>query len=152
MIIIRAMEQGDVDQVMVIERAVVEFPWTPSIYSDCIKVGYSCWVLEDNKEILGYGLLSMAANEAHILNLCIKPSRQRQGLGLRMMKYLIEEAKKLNARSVYLEVRVSNLGALELYKHLGFLQIGRRQGYYPAKDGREDALVLELSLKPKPTQ
>lgn len=144
MTIIRAMEQRDIDGVMAIETVVCDFPWTYSIFSDCIKVGYSCWVLEDEGEIVGYGLLSVAANEAHILNLCIKPEKQRQGLGRRMMEHLIEQAKKLMTHSVYLEVRVSNHGAFDLYQKLGFSVIGHRKDYYPHMDGREDALVLEL--------
>lgn len=147
MIVLREMQQSDVEGVMVIEYEVVEFPWTPSIFSDCIKVGYSCWVLDDSSEIVGYGLLSMSGMEAHILNICIKGARQRQGLGLRMMKHMVDEARKLNADSVFLEVRVSNHGAFRLYKGLGFKVIGRRKDYYPAHDGREDALVLEYSYR-----
>lgn len=144
MTIIRAMQQKDIEGVMAIEEVVCDFPWTYSIFSDCMKVGYSCWALEDQEEIVGYGLLSVAANEGHILNLCIKPERQRQGLGRRMMQHLIEQAKKLEAQSVYLEVRVSNHGAFDLYQKLGFSVIGHRKDYYPHIDGREDALVLEL--------
>lgn len=146
MIELRAMREEDVDGVMAIENVVCEFPWTPNIFVDCIKVGYSCWVLEENGVILGYGLLSANADEAHILNLCIKPERQGEGLGKRMMLNLMEQAKALQAESVYLEVRVSNIVAFELYKKLGFLVVGHRQGYYPAKDGREDAIVLSTSL------
>jgi [ribosomal protein S18]-alanine N-acetyltransferase len=147
MIILRKMQQEDVDGVMAIENVVCEFPWTASIFSDCIKVGYSCWVLDDQKEIVGYGLLSVAAEEAHILNICIRPENQRQGLGLRMMKHLIKQSRYLNSNSVYLEVRVSNHGAYDLYRKLGFIQTSERKDYYPAKGGREDALVLTLSLK-----
>ncbi len=155
MIIIREMRQADVESVMAIETVVCEFPWTYGIYSDCIKVGYSCWVLEDEgghePEIVGYGLFSMAANEAHILQLCIKPDRQRQGLGRRMMKHLLETAKNSGASSVYLEVRLSNHGAFDLYQSLGFTVIGHRKDYYPATNGREDAIVLELSFKEHPS-
>lgn len=151
-VIIRRMEQRDVEGVMKIELEVVEFPWTASIFSDCIKVGYSCWVLEDNNEIIGYSLMSMSGVEAHILNICITGKRQRQGLGLRMMKHLIEESKMLQAESIFLEVRVSNHGAYKLYRDLGFEEVGKRQDYYPApNDTREDALVLSL-LHKKPMQ
>jgi ribosomal-protein-alanine N-acetyltransferase len=147
MIIIRKMQQTDVESVMVIEQEVVDFPWTYSIFSDCIKVGYGCWVLEEEEEMLGYGLLSIAASEGHILNLVIKPDRQHQGLGRRLLMHLIEQAKILNATSVYLEVRRSNEFAYDLYIKTGFIVIGERKDYYPALEGREDALVLELSLK-----
>lgn len=147
MIIIRKMQQADVESVMGIEQEVVDFPWTYSIFSDCIKVGYGCWVLEDEEEVVGYGLLSVAAAEGHILNLVIKPDRQHQGLGRRLLMHLVEQAKKLNTKSVYLEVRRSNDIAYDLYIKTGFIVIGERKDYYPALDGREDALVLELSFK-----
>ena len=128
MIIIRKMQQADVESVMGIEQEVVDFPWTYSIFS-------------------GYGLLSVAAAEGHILNLVIKPDRHHQGLGRRLLMHLIEQAKTLKAMSVYLEVRRSNEIAYDLYIKTGFIVIGERKDYYPALDGREDALVLELSFK-----
>ena len=146
MIILRAMQQEDVEGVMLIENEVVEFPWTASIFSDCIKVGYSCWVLDEEGKILGYGLLSVSASEAHVLNICIKGIRQHQGLGKRMMKHLIKQGRFLRAESVYLEVRVSNANAIDLYQKLGFVRVGERKDYYPAKEGREDALVYSLNL------
>ena len=147
MIIIRKMQQEDVDGVMAIENVVCEFPWTASIFSDCIKVGYGCWVVEDETTIAGYGLVSISGEEGHILNVCIKPEYQRKGLGLRLMKHLVQQCRYSKAASVYLEVRLSNLGAQDLYKKLGFLQISERKDYYPHKDGREDALVLSKDLR-----
>jgi len=149
MIVIRPMQQDDVDGVMEIENVVCEFPWTASIFSDCIKVGYGCWVLSENNQVVGYGLLSISDGEGHILNLCIKPSHQRLGLGRRMMEHLIKQGKFLGADSIFLEVRVSNQGAFDLYRKLGFVHVGERKDYYPAKDGREDALVLSLVLNEK---
>lgn len=147
MIIIRKMQQDDVAGVMLIEQEVVEFPWSYSIFSDCIKVGYSCWILEEEGVVIGYGLLSLAAEEGHILNLVVRPDKQHQGLGRKMLMHLIEQAKNLEAASVYLEVRQSNNIAYDLYIKTGFTVIGNRKDYYPAKDGREDAVVLELSFK-----
>ncbi len=160
MVSIRPMQEPDVNGVMVIENAVCDFPWTPGIFSDCIRVGYSCWVFDGNgnediaatdesttRDILGYALLSVAAGEAHVLNICIKPENQGQGLGKRMMLHIKEEAKKLNANTLFLEVRVSNMIAFNLYKKLGFTVVGHRKDYYPHKDGREDAIVLAIALK-----
>lgn len=146
MIVLRRMQQEDVEGVMIIENMVVEFPWTPSIFSDCIRVGYGCWVLSEEDEILGYGLVSVSANEGHVLNICIHKEKQRLGLGERMMRHLIKEAQRQYCDSIYLEVRVSNFSAIALYKKLGFTQIGERKDYYPAQEGREDALVLSLSF------
>lgn len=147
MIVIRPMQLDDIEGVMAIENVVCEFPWTDNIFSDCIKVGYSCWVLSEHNQVVGYGLLSIAPGEGHILNLCVKPNYHRLGLGTRMMKHLIKQAKFLQADSVYLEVRISNQKAIDLYHKLGFTQISERIDYYPAKDGREDAYVLSLPLK-----
>ncbi len=147
MITLRRMLERDVEEVTQIEGSVVEFPWSYGIFRDCIKVGYDCWVFEDQDEIIGYGLLSIGAGEAHILNICIRPDRQRNGLGTRMMKHLMQRADELKAQSVYLEVRASNKGAFDLYQDIGFSVIGRRKDYYPHKNGREDAIVLELCFR-----
>ncbi len=152
-VILRKMTQTDVPMVMEIEEAVCEFPWSASIYSDCIRVGYNCFVLvrestpEQGQEMLGYGLLSVAAGEAHVLNICIKPSAQHQGLGYRMMQHLMQTAKDLFAHRIYLEVRISNIHAIALYKKLEFTQIGERKEYYPSVTGREDALVFAKQLE-----
>jgi ribosomal-protein-alanine N-acetyltransferase len=149
-VILRKMTQEDIPMVMEIEEAVCEFPWSASIYSDCIRVGYHCFVLAREagqvQEIVGYGLLSVAAGEAHVLNICIKPSAQHQGLGYRMMQHLIQLAKELFAHRIYLEVRLSNIHAIALYKKLAFTQIGERKDYYPSINGREDALVFAKHL------
>jgi ribosomal-protein-alanine N-acetyltransferase len=147
MINVRPMQEEDVEDVMAIENVVCEFPWTADIFRDCIKVGYSCWVIEENQLICGYALLSVSAGEGHVLNICIDPVHQRKGLGMRLMKHLIEQARILKADTVYLEVRVSNTGAFDLYRKLGFIVIGHRKEYYPAKAGREDAIVLAISLR-----
>jgi len=151
MVILRPMQQEDVEGVMAIETTVTEFPWTASIFSDCIKVGYGCWILDDEGSICGYGLISSSAGEAHILNISIKPERQGQKLGLRMMRHLIKQAKYLKCASVFLEVRVSNKRAIDLYNKLGFVKVGDRKDYYPATEGREDAHVMSLALITQPS-
>ena len=143
MIVLREMREEDVAGVMRIEEVVSLFPWNYSIFSDCIKVGYSCWVFSEDEDIVGYGLFSIAANEAHILNLGIKPERQHQGLGRRMLTHLLKEMQAKRAVSAYLEVRVSNQIAFDLYQKMGFTVIGHRKDYYQANGGREDASVLE---------
>lgn len=147
-IYIRRMKHADLPKVMEVERAVNEFPWTESIFSDCITVGYSCWVLTDNEtnNIHGFGLQSISGDEAHILNVTIQTEMQGKKLGLMMMQHLLENARTLKARSVFLEVRVSNQRAIQLYKKLGFTQTGERKDYYPAREGREDAFVLTKKL------
>lgn len=143
---LRKMLETDTAAVAVLESLVSLDPWPEKLFGDCIRVGYSCWVLENNNEIIGFGLLSSAAGEAHILNLVIDEKWRRQGLGIRMMQHLINIARELGADIAYLEVRESNLMARELYRKLSFTEIGVRKGYYPAKEGREDAITLALGL------
>lgn len=144
---LRPMCKQDLPLIIAIDRRVYPSPWTESIFRDCLHVGYCCWVMEENKEIVAYGILSIgAADEAHILNISVKPESQRRGLGECMLDYLLEIARDHKAKSVFLEVRPSNTAALHLYDKKGFNRVGVRTNYYPSKDGREDALIFALEL------
>src|SRR5690606_38019626 len=94
----------------------------------------------------GYGILSVAAGEAHVLNCCVAPTSQGEGHGRRLMRRLIDLARWHHAERIYLEVRPSNTAAIALYHDLGFNEIARRPKYYPTASGREDALVMALEL------
>lgn len=142
----REMTEQDLDRVMRIERACHVAPWTTAIFRDCLNVGYQCVVMEHSGAVIAYGVLSIAVNEAHIFNLCVDPTNQRQGHGRQMLSYLVEMSRLGKANTIFLEVRPSNEAALNLYRDMGFSQIGRRKAYYPAKDGREDALILARDL------
>lgn len=146
---LRPMNIDDIDAVMAVERRVYRYPWTEGIFRDCLHVGYCCWVLDLHGEIAAYGVMSVAVEEAHVLNLCVKPEVQGCGLGQRMLSYLMDLACQHHAKTVFLEVRPSNTAALKLYHKLGFHEIGTRKAYYPANNGREDALILahELGLE-----
>ncbi len=143
---IRPMYESDLDQIIRIERQIFLFPWSPGNFADSLKAGYLCWVMEDKQAILGYSIMMIGPDDAHILTLGINPDWQRQGLGEKMLHYLIELAAEKGAKSVLLDVRESNHGAAKLYRQLGFEQIATRKGYYPAMCGREDALVMQLRL------
>ncbi len=148
-IVFRPMSEMDMEHVMEIENAVYEFPWSVGIFQDCLNVGYCCWILEQDDKMSGYGIMSVLTGEAHILNLCIKPGLQNNGLGKEMINYLIDLAKIHNADVMFLEVRPSNRQAIKIYEKSGFDEIGRRKDYYPAKFGREDALILAKQLTDK---
>lgn len=148
----RPMLQADIDAVAAIEVRAYEFPWTPGIFRDCLRAGHQCWVLGARAGILGYGVLSCAAGEAHVLNVCVAPEHQGFGHGRRLMKRLLDIARWHMVDRVFLEVRPSNPNAMALYDSLGFNEIGRRPNYYPAKNGREDAIVMGMELlPPEPT-
>jgi len=143
----RRMSRRDISDVHAIERAAYEFPWSPAVFTDCLRVGYSAWVLEVDSCIRGYGIMSIAAGESHILNLCICPRQQRRGLGGEMLQHLRGVASRRNASSIFLEVRPSNQVAIRLYERHGFRRVGTRPGYYPRCEGREDAYVYILDIK-----
>ncbi|MEX0951934.1 MAG: ribosomal protein S18-alanine N-acetyltransferase [Gammaproteobacteria bacterium] len=143
----RPMSAADIDAIMEVELAAYEFPWTPAIFRDCLRVGYCCWVLSHSNEIDGYGIMTVGAGECHILNLCIRPQLQNLGLGRALMEHLLELAVEHQADTAFLEVRPSNPVAIKLYDNLGFNQVGLRRRYYPAEYGREDALILAKSIR-----
>src|SRR5215813_11050248 len=111
----RTMKVDDLEQVAAIEGAAYEFPWTLGIFRDCLRAGYGCWVLAHAAEVVGYAVLSVAAGEAHVLNVCVDVVQQRKGYGRRLMKRLIDLARWHQAQRIFLEVRPSNRGAIQLY-------------------------------------
>jgi ribosomal-protein-alanine N-acetyltransferase len=143
---LRPMRDADLAEVMRIETSAYEFPWTLGIFQDCLRFGYLCQVYDSPRGILGYGIMSVGVGECHLLNICIAPRHQRHGHATCMIAQLLDMARERRARMALLEVRVSNRGAYRLYTKLGFNEIGMRRGYYPARKGREDAIVLAREL------
>ena len=144
---IRAMRVGDVAEVVAIERASYQFPWSEGIFRDCLRVGYVCRVMTVSREVMAYGVMSIGAGEAHILNLCVSEPYRCRGVGKRLLRCLIERALAAGMGEAFLEVRPSNTAAIRLYLSVGFERVGTRRGYYQALAGREDAAVLKLSLR-----
>lgn len=142
----RAMRPADLPVVMDIERRAYDFPWTEGIFRDCIAVGYRCHVVLLDGMVAGYGVMSAAAGESHILNLCIDPARRRHGLGRALLAHLLKDAGAAGAQTMLLEVRESNAAGIALYEQMGFKRIGLRKEYYPAQGGREDAIMLEREI------
>jgi ribosomal-protein-alanine N-acetyltransferase len=145
---VRTMRREDLPAVSALEAASYDFPWSPGIFNDCLKAGHPCWVLCSAGELAGYGILSVAAGEAHVLNLCIGPDWRGQGLGRHLLGRLLDVARWSGAERIFLEVRPSNPAAQQLYASVGFKEIGRRPRYYPAHGGREDAIVMALDRGP----
>ena len=144
----RRMTLADIKQVMTIERAVYEFPWTERIFGDCIRVGYQCWMASVKQRIVGHAVISVTAGESHILNLSIGREHQRQGFGRQFIEFLVDEARAQDAQTMLLEVRPSNTAAISCYNSAGFNEIGSRKDYYPAANGREDALLFARHITP----
>ena len=146
-VVIRPMTETDVGAVVALERASYQFPWSEGIFRDCLRVGYTCRVVTSANRVIGYGVMSVGAGEAHILNLCIDAAFRCQGIGRRMLDYLLDKGAAAGMSEAFLEVRPSNTAAIRLYLAVGFDQVGMRRGYYQAVGGREDAAVLKLTLR-----
>ena len=143
----RPMVEDDLTEILVIERSMYEFPWSHTIFVDCLRVGYCCWVVEDAAgSIDAYGIMSVAAGECHILNLCVRLQSQGAGYGSQLLEYLLDLAASHNADVAFLEVRPSNAVARHMYDKAGFNEVGLRKNYYPAKHGREDAIIMARTI------
>ena len=142
----RPMSATDIETVMQIETRIYEFPWTKGIFADCIRANYDCWVAILEQKIIAYVVLSFGAGESHILNLAVDDNRRNMGVGKELLTHIINRARLLNAEMILLEVRSSNSTAIHLYESNGFNEIGCRKAYYPAPDGKEDALLFAYQL------
>ncbi|HUP95933.1 MAG TPA: ribosomal protein S18-alanine N-acetyltransferase [Burkholderiales bacterium] len=142
----RRMEVADLERVVPIERALHAHPWTRGNFADSIDAGYHCWIVERAGHIVGYGVVTIAAGEAHLLNLSVAGEWQRRGIGTELSRFFLKLAHDYGAAKMYLEVRPSNAAARALYLQLGFAEIGVRRDYYPAPGAPEDAVVMELNV------
>ena len=142
---LRPMAEEDLARVSAVERESYAFPWSEGIFRDCLRVGYVCRVVEIGFDLVGYGVMSTGAGEAHILNLCVRETMRGRGIGRTLLRQLLDLAVEAGVEDAFLEVRPSNLAAIRLYQSLGFVPVGVRRGYYQAAGGREDATVLRLA-------
>ena len=143
----RPMRENDLPLVMAIEKQAYPFPWSEGNFRDCLNSGYYSQVLEHESEMIGYSVMSMGAGEAHILNVCIKSGLRGKGWGRLLLDDLMQQARVNEVEMILLEVRLSNISAINLYQAVGFNELGRRKAYYPAKNNsREDALILACQL------
>ena len=142
------MVVGDLADVYDLEVSVYPHPWSQGNFADSLASGYHGWTLRDEEGVLaGYFLLMTAVEEAHLLNVAVSAACQGQGMGLYLLDKVAACARGLSMQSILLEVRPSNLRALQIYERYGFTEIGRRKNYYPAHDGqREDAIVMRYPL------
>ena len=142
------MTPADLSEVSDIEVSAYLFPWSQEVFRSCLRAGYACRLAAEGDRVRGYGILSLAANEAHLLNLCIAPAEQGRGWGGWLLRHLFGIARVRQAERMFLEVRPSNRAAVRLYEGHGFVHVGTRRSYYPAASGgREDAHVYSLSLR-----
>lgn len=143
---LRPMLESDLDAIMQIEPTIYSHPWTRGNFNDSLKAGHKAWVMTSDDEIVGYAVIMIVLDEAHLLNISIVAPYQKQGLGRMLLMYLVDQAKALKTETMFLEVRASNVSAIALYEKVGFVEMSIRRGYYPASKGREDAILMGLAL------
>jgi ribosomal-protein-alanine N-acetyltransferase len=147
----RPLVPDDLPYVAALELQIHAAPWSLGNFRDALAAGYSARVGERDGRIVAYGVLTLAPGEAQVLNLSVVPDARRAGLGRVLLAQFLDDARRLGAEQVFLEVRVSNTPAIKLYEHEGFERVGRRTAYYPSavEDApREDALVMRHALGP----
>src|SRR5690606_6032579 len=145
----RPMQAADLDAICDIEPRIYSHPWSRGNFSDSLNAGYSCWVYEDRENsgvIFGYAVLMTALDEAHLLNISIAKLHQGKGLGRKLLEHMMQIARNHGAQTIFLEVRPSNIAAVQLYESMGFNEMAIRRNYYPAVSGREDAILMGVSL------
>ena len=140
------MRPGDVDAVLAAERSIYAFPWTRGNFDDSLASGYSAWLMHDGASMLGYAVMMLVVDEAHLLNISIVPEQQRNGMGGMLLEHLHAVAVGRGALKMLLEVRPSNVAGRAFYDRHGFVRIGERPDYYPAHQGREAAWVMGKAL------
>jgi ribosomal-protein-alanine N-acetyltransferase len=140
------MRLSDLAEVARLEKSLYQFPWSLGNFRDSITAGYDCWTVAHGEAVIGYAVLMIALDEAHLLNVAVAPEWQNQGIGRAFLDHLVGAARAASCQIIYLEVRPSNVSARHLYRTMGFQQIAIRPDYYPALEGREDALFLGLTL------
>ncbi|MBI2769341.1 MAG: ribosomal protein S18-alanine N-acetyltransferase [Burkholderiales bacterium] len=141
------LTEARLDEVVAIERSAYGHPWTHGNFLDSLRSGYQAQLLVADSVVLGYFVAMKGVDEVHLLNITVAPPWQGQGWGRVMLDALAVWSRGQGAEWLWLEVRVSNSRAQEIYERHGYRRVGERKGYYPADQGqREDAAVMSLKL------
>lgn len=142
---LRLLTEDDLPQVMELERMAHSHPWRQSSFEHCLKGRQRCWLAEDNNKLVGYVVITHAGGDAELLNIAVSPKCQRKGIGSSLLQHAINCVIG-HADMLFLEVRISNRKAIELYSKEGFFELGNRKNYYPTVNGHEDALLMASQL------
>lgn len=150
---LRPMTFLDLPQVLSIEAASYPDPWNRKTFEECLAAqakGYRCYVLLAEASVVGHAVLTSVVDEAELLNFCLAPEHRGQGRAAVYFDRLLAVLQEQGAKRLFLEVRQSNTPARRLYAGAGMREVGVRKGYYPSKDGREDAVLMAAALQAKP--
>lgn len=141
----RTFTEDDLEFVLAIENTVHLSPWKPSSFQPCFTGRSQGWSVFNDGELCGYAIVSMVVGEAELLNMSVAKQYQGKGVGSALLRFICEQVSK-KCDNFFLEVRESNEAAIALYEKFYFCEVGRRNNYYPAKKGREDALIYALTF------
>ncbi|WP_423062558.1 ribosomal protein S18-alanine N-acetyltransferase [Candidiatus Paracoxiella cheracis] len=142
---IRAFLLADIPTLVALAKRAMPHPWSEKIFRDCFKENYYGWVLQEDHVIAGFVVILLRLHDCDLMNIAVHPDYQRRGYGQLLLQHAIDFAKAKGAEKIWLEVRRSNKAAINLYQHFGAVEVGVRKDYYPDDDGREDAVLFELS-------
>lgn len=144
--VFRYMKEEDIDQILEVEHASFATPWSrEAFYNEIYNNKFAVYiVLEEDDKIIGYCGAWVVIDEAHVTNVAILPAYRGRHLGEALLRKMMTVAKDMGARSMTLEVRVTNNVAQSLYRKLGFQNGGIRKNYYT--DNQEDALVMWVNI------
>ena len=143
-----AMRVPDLTEIIAVERVAYPVPWSHGNFVDSLAAGYPAEVLRGPRaELLGYWVAMPGVDEMHLLNITVVPVWQGRGLAVAMLDRLVAQCRRSGLTQLWLEVRVSNERAREVYRRYGFAEVGRRRAYYPVQEGpREDAILMSLVI------
>jgi len=143
----RRMRAEDVDRVVQIESEAFTSPWQADTFHTLLdRPGAELWVLEsaDGTAVIGYAVLWCILDQGELANIAIASEHRGRGHGALLLDKVLEVARGRGVESLYLEVRISNTKAAELYRSFGFSQVGIRKRYYDSPT--EDAILMVARL------
>ena len=121
--------------------------WTPDAIATLVAMpGAFVGVAERDGQPVGFHISRTAADEAEIISIGVGPAARRSGVGAALLADSMNRARAAGAAALFVDVAADNAGALALYRRAGFVQVGRRPGYYAAATGAQDAMILRAAL------
>ncbi|OKY27684.1 MULTISPECIES: ribosomal protein S18-alanine N-acetyltransferase [Thalassotalea] len=141
-----SINEGHVPTLLPIENTCHSHPWSEKVFRSCIGGRYFGFLAQHQKEVVGFYIADLVADEVTLMDICIDPKHQGKGYGKALMLHLNQQSTNKGATTLLLEVRAKNISALMMYINQGFIEVARRTGYYPSKIGYEDAIVMKKEI------
>lgn len=142
----KAITPENYDNAFKLQTACHSYPWSRKVFLDCLSEPYFAEQLYEDDRVVGYFVGLQVSVEATLMDIGIDPDHRQKGLGKALLKRFLLLCNEKQLSEVWLEVRLSNEHAIGMYKNMGFVVVEQRKGYYPASDGKEDALIMKLEL------